>query len=258
MSDKKKSENDAALKQLASNIQEGHRRVMSNTRDSIQQARIIGQQLADARDRVRHGRWQAWVEANCDFSPRMALKYMLVARHFDALIALFNTQDEWTLTEFFSVAGEMKAKAKQARAGKQGIGKVVKMVPADAFRLEKAERRKKLKQVEKIKLNGQLEVERSEPFKNFLKDQSERLLKAIRKFTGSKDIKEFAGDLDPVHLGVLLLDSLKSQLKKEDLFDLPAKVETTDATDASKPPETASRLGHHDTNGHARGKKAVA
>ena len=101
MTAQKKTETEATLDQLAMNIQKGHRRCIDGIKGLIAQAKGIGAWLDEAKKLVGHGRWTAWVEDNCHVSSRMAQKYRLVARHYDALVALLGTKDEWTLTEFF-------------------------------------------------------------------------------------------------------------------------------------------------------------
>ena len=254
MSAQKKTENEATLDQLAINIQKGHRRCIDGIKGLVSQAKIIGHWLEEAKKLIKHSRWTAWVDDNCHVGDRMAQKYRLVARHYDALVARLDTQDEWTLTMFFTEAGRLEAEAKKARAGTgaarpdAGAGK---KAPADAFRLEKGERTKKLKEVQKRKQHGPLPVEKSDPVRNFLKEQGERLLGAIRRFACSKKAKEVAGDLDPAHLGILLVEGLKARLDARELFSRPAKADATDATDASKTPEPVNRVGHH-LNGRAK------
>jgi hypothetical protein len=246
-----KAENEATLNQLVIKIKTEHRRCIEGIKGVIDHARCIGDWLNEARKLVEHGFWIAWVRTNCKFTSRMAQKYRLVARHYDALVARFNTPDEWTLTEFFAEATVLESEAKKARAAEQGTGGGARKAQADAFHLEKRERLKKVKEIEKRKQKGPLPVEASEPVQNFLKQQRERLLEAIRRFACTKNVKEVAGDLDPAHLGILLVERLKAQLDADGLFSQPAEA---DATDASKPPEPANRIGH--PNG--RKKKAVA
>lgn len=241
MSAQKKTENEATLDQLAMNIQKGHRRCIDSIKGLIAQAKGIGDWLNQAKKLVGHGRWTAWVEDNCHVSQRMAQKYRLVARHYDALVALLGTKDEWTLTEFFRLAAKMHAEAKEARTGKSGTGGGAKKATAAPFRLEKGERSKKLKQVENRKQHGPLPVEKEDLVREFLKEQRERLLGAIKRFACSRPVKEVAGDLDPAHLGILLVESLKAHLDAKELFSRPADA---DATDATKPAGPTNRIGH--------------
>ena len=43
----------------------------------------VGRLLAEARDRVEHGQWEAWVEATLPYAPRTARQYIAVARFAD-------------------------------------------------------------------------------------------------------------------------------------------------------------------------------
>ena len=244
MTAQKKTEDESILEQLAANIHKGHRRCIDGIKGLIAQAKGIAAWLDEAKKLVGHGRWTAWVEDNCHVSPRMAQEYRLVARHYDAPIALLGTKDELTLTEFFRLAARMQAEAKQAHAVKgearpdAGPGK---KAPADAFRLEKGERTKKVKEVERRKQHGPLPVERCDPVRNFLEEQGERLLGAIKRFACSKKAKEVVGDLDPAHLGILLVESLKARLDAKEQISRPADA---DATDATKPAGPTNRIGH--------------
>jgi hypothetical protein len=251
----KKGEAEATLNQLAINIQQGHRHCIESLRGLISQAKVIGQWLEEARKLVPHGYWQAWVRDNCRFTPRMAQKYMQVARHYDALVSRFNTDDEWTLAEFFALAAEMEGEAKKARAKDTGItaDRTIseKKAPQDAFRLEKRELRKKQKEVEKRKQSGGLAIEKDERVLAFLNEQRERLLRAIKRFACFKEVRGIAGDLDPVKLAILLLETVKAQL---DVDGLRAQPKDADATDTSRPAQPHNRI-----RGHINGRqKSVA
>lgn len=71
------------LEELAARIQEAHLAVSRASEAVVAFARRAGQLLLKARDRVPPGSWQAWLEANCDFSVRTAQVYMRVAREFN-------------------------------------------------------------------------------------------------------------------------------------------------------------------------------
>ena len=36
----------------------------------VEQARVCGELLIQAKSQVAHGEWEAWIKANCPFSPR--------------------------------------------------------------------------------------------------------------------------------------------------------------------------------------------
>lgn len=55
MNAQRKTENEATLKQLASDIQAGHRRCIDSVRGLISQARCIGEWLNEAKKLVEHG-----------------------------------------------------------------------------------------------------------------------------------------------------------------------------------------------------------
>jgi Protein of unknown function (DUF3102) len=119
MTAQKKTEDNPILNQLAINIQAGHRRCIDGVKGLIAQAKCNGDWLNEAKKLVPHNRWTGWVEDHCHFKLRMAHKYRHVAKHYDALIARFNTEDEWTLTMFFTEASMLEAKARSEKKGTQ-------------------------------------------------------------------------------------------------------------------------------------------
>jgi hypothetical protein len=64
------------LSGLAERINAEHAACLSAAKDAITRAIEVGRLLTDAKARVQHGEWAAWVEANCDFGVRQASSYM--------------------------------------------------------------------------------------------------------------------------------------------------------------------------------------
>ena len=61
---------DSKLADPASEIQAGHRLCLDSLKGAISQAKVIVLSLIEAKKLVKHGRWLAWVDANCKFAPR--------------------------------------------------------------------------------------------------------------------------------------------------------------------------------------------
>lgn len=67
------------LLQLAQEINAEHDRCMEALSAGLEHALKVGRLLIQAKSRVCHGEWGAWINANCDFSTRTAQAYMKVA-----------------------------------------------------------------------------------------------------------------------------------------------------------------------------------
>jgi hypothetical protein len=66
----------APLSDLAGRINAEHAACMAAARDAVIRAIEVGRLLAEAKQQVRHGGWEPWVEANCAFGVRQAQSYM--------------------------------------------------------------------------------------------------------------------------------------------------------------------------------------
>src|SRR4051794_12248923 len=54
--------------ELAARIKEAFREVQEGCRRTVERAQVLGRLLLDAKGGVGHGKFQAWVAANCPFS----------------------------------------------------------------------------------------------------------------------------------------------------------------------------------------------
>ena len=68
------------LAPLADDINREHAEAERAFRGGLEHAIRAGELLLEAKASVGHGDWLPWVEQNCDFSTRLAQKYMRVAR----------------------------------------------------------------------------------------------------------------------------------------------------------------------------------
>jgi hypothetical protein len=75
----------ASLSQLAERINSEHEATEANARASIQHARAAGELLLQVKAQVGHGNWLAWVQHHCQFSERMARRYMKIADRWTEL-----------------------------------------------------------------------------------------------------------------------------------------------------------------------------
>ena len=197
---------EKTLEGLAADIRAGHRRCVDAMRGVVEQARETGEHLVEAKKLVRHGAWTKWVEDHCRFAMRMAQNYMLVTRHYKGVLAACGKADEWRLTEFLAVAQELEWKRR---------GKADKVAPpaakAELFAVppvEVARRRERLREA-----NAAERVRTQTAAAAFLRQQLDALYAAVRRFAASKAGNGLVGDgIEPIDVGVLLVESLKAGL----------------------------------------------
>lgn len=72
-----------AMPTLPQAINAAHAAVRASGRTMLLKAREAGEHLLKAKDLVQHGKFKAWIEANCECSYRTAAKYMRVAKCAD-------------------------------------------------------------------------------------------------------------------------------------------------------------------------------
>lgn len=75
----------ANLKTLADTANEHHRAAALAARTTIEHAFAAGEALAQAKTEVAYGRWEVWVEENCDFSLYRTKVYIRLATNRQAL-----------------------------------------------------------------------------------------------------------------------------------------------------------------------------
>jgi hypothetical protein len=78
---------EAPLAELAGLINQAHGQCEEALRAGVGHALRAGELLLEAKRRVAHGQWLAWLKANVRCSPRTAQAYMKVARGKDRLEA---------------------------------------------------------------------------------------------------------------------------------------------------------------------------
>ena len=65
---------------LAQEINREHVAVKAALRDSVLHAEVAGRWLIQAKEKLKHGEWETWVDEHTDVSPRTVRMYMQVAR----------------------------------------------------------------------------------------------------------------------------------------------------------------------------------
>ena len=70
---------------LARQIEAEHRAAVDAAHNAIERASACGRLLIQAKARVGHGQWLAWVAAHLSFGDRQARKYMQLAQHRDQI-----------------------------------------------------------------------------------------------------------------------------------------------------------------------------
>jgi hypothetical protein len=77
----------AGLKQLAKQINDGHKAIVAGVRKTLESAMAIGDLLNKAKVLAGHGNYTAWVEKHCRFSQRTAQLYTRVAANRETIAA---------------------------------------------------------------------------------------------------------------------------------------------------------------------------
>jgi hypothetical protein len=102
-----------SLSLIAAEIVDAHQACLATAASALDQAKLAGDLLTEAKAQVRHGEWLPWLTAHCpDISPRVAQGYMRIAREWPRLLeaaaktkrvsylpirdALTILADEWT------------------------------------------------------------------------------------------------------------------------------------------------------------------
>ena len=194
------------LEGLAADIRAGHRRCLDALKGVIEQARDTGEHLNEAKELVRHGEWTTWVAEHCQFAMRMAQNYMLVARHYDGVLARCGNADEWRLTQFLAVAQELEweRRGKADKAATPAAKAELFAVPP----VEVARRREKLREA-----NAADRVRTQAAAAEFVRHQLDTLYAAVRRFAASNAGRGLVSEgIEPIDVGVLLVESLKAGL----------------------------------------------
>lgn len=85
-------EADSDLSSLAWTINSCYRRGQATALAAMEHFRRAGQLLLEVKERVGHGKFKAWVEANCKFRYRSAANYIEVHRRWDEVEALVRSK----------------------------------------------------------------------------------------------------------------------------------------------------------------------
>jgi len=73
------------LTELASEINRLHEQITAIFSRGVQYCREVGMLLAQVKERMPHGRFQAWIKQNCSFSVRTAERYLQVEKNWGTI-----------------------------------------------------------------------------------------------------------------------------------------------------------------------------
>lgn len=220
---------------LAAAIRDGHRKCLHAMKGVVEQARDTGTALNAAKGMVPHGGWTSWVKTKCKVGVRMAQNYMLVATHYDAIVARCARTDAWRLTEFLKVAQQLKREARGKPPGAAGRPGPFALPPDEIAR-----RRERLRAAA-----GADRLAAEAAVAAFLRQRLDALYAAVRQFAASKGLKDVAGDgLDAADVGILLVESLKAGLDPAGLA-LAAEVALSPQASGPAAPECYEGNGRH-------------
>jgi hypothetical protein len=74
------NQDDPSLVDLAAKIKVEHEAAIGTARTTLKHAMAAGDLLIKAKELVGHGKWLAWLKANCEFSKSTAENYMRLAK----------------------------------------------------------------------------------------------------------------------------------------------------------------------------------
>jgi hypothetical protein len=100
---------NSALADLAERINGEHAAAVASFRTVIDHAIACGRLLIEAKDKVEHGAWIPWLEANCTVTPRLCQYYMRIARE-PARPENAKPVSHLTIREAISVTSDRKPK----------------------------------------------------------------------------------------------------------------------------------------------------
>lgn len=93
------------LVNLAERIREEYQACFKSIRQGVEHALKVGELLVQAKELVKHGDWEQWVEANCGFTTRTARRYTRAFKKFQLGLVKTDTMSEMTLNDFLVQAG---------------------------------------------------------------------------------------------------------------------------------------------------------
>ena len=96
-----------SLDQLARRINSAHSNFEKTFRLSLEHAKEAGGLLMQAKRKVGHGNWEAWLSNNCQVSISMSQKYMRISREWTAIEAAKEER-----VTYLSIKGALKLLAK--------------------------------------------------------------------------------------------------------------------------------------------------
>lgn len=78
-----------------------HHAAIGACKKTVHYAIKIGETLIATKERVKHGNWEKWVDANLPFSSKTAYNYMRLAKNQKAVLAKYETVSDLGVTETY-------------------------------------------------------------------------------------------------------------------------------------------------------------
>jgi len=94
------------LATLAESINAEHDAALQAARSAIEHARRCGQLLIDAKAKIGHGDFLAWIKANCRVGDRQARNYMRLAEHWDRIVGKTEPGSDLTIKRALRLIGK--------------------------------------------------------------------------------------------------------------------------------------------------------
>lgn len=94
------------LNKLAKTANREHKACVDSQRAAAEHARDCGLALIEAKGKLPHGDWSAWVSQNCTFSLRTGQRHMLIASKWDQLQEIAGAKT--TRASFFTIREALK------------------------------------------------------------------------------------------------------------------------------------------------------
>ena len=90
------------LSELSREINAEHTLAEGAAVTALEHAKRTGDLLAEAKSQVPHGEWLAWLEKNCDVSPRQSQRYIKVATNWERISAKNDAASYLTIDDAIS------------------------------------------------------------------------------------------------------------------------------------------------------------
>jgi hypothetical protein len=116
------------LAQLVARIKSDLAAVASAAQNVVEKAKVVGEDLIRAKDRVEHSKWKDWLTSNFALSQRSAERYMQLANGWTKLQGKLDDKTRHgmanlSLNKAIALIAEVDAETNKSNDNKQGEGK---------------------------------------------------------------------------------------------------------------------------------------